>query len=111
METGNRSHISDDFIDRVLRVLKISREEPAGGTIRRDVVRAREILFSLGVERYGLTVTEMATALQDNVDSASLWGRRGGQRRAGGAEFALRAEDWDAADASTPDSRAEYTNV
>lgn len=101
----------DDFIVRVLKVLKITREEVASGTKRREVVRAREILFSLGVERYGLKVTKMAAALHVNYDSASLWGRRGAQRRAGDAEFALRAEEVDAAVASTADSRAEYTNV
>lgn len=101
----------DDFIDRVLKALGISREEVAGGTKRRDVVRAREILFSLGVERYCLKVTEMAAALQVNYDSASLWGRRGAERRAGSAEFARRAEDVDAAVASTPDSKVENTNV
>lgn len=101
----------DDFIDRVLKVLMITREEVAGGTKRREVVRAREVLFSLGVERYGLKVKEMATALQVKYDSASLWGRRGAQRRAGDAEFALRAEEVDAAAASTPDSSVEYTSV
>lgn len=101
----------DDFVDRVLKVLKISTKEVASGTKQRDVVRAREILFSLGVERYGLKVTEMATALQVNYDSASLWGRRGAQRRAGNAEFARKAEEVDSAVASTPPSRAECTNV
>ena len=101
----------DDFIDRVLKTLEIAREEVAGGTKRRAVVRAREILFSLGVERYGLKVTEMATALQVKYDTASLWGRRGAQRRAANAAFARRAEEVDAAVASTPESRVEYTNV
>ncbi|MCU0305074.1 MAG: hypothetical protein MUC56_13570, partial [Thermoanaerobaculales bacterium] len=101
----------DDFIDRVLEVLEITREEVTGGTKRREVVRARELLFSLGVERYGLRVTEMAAALQVNYDSASLWGRRGAQRRAGNAAFVRRVEEVDVAVASTPPSRAEYTNV
>jgi hypothetical protein len=101
----------DAFIDRVLKTLEITREEVAGGTKRRNVVRAREMLFSLGVERYGLKVTDMATALHVNYDSASLWGRRGAQRRAGDAEFALRADEVDAAVASTPQSREESTNV
>lgn len=101
----------DDFIDRVLKTLEIAREEVAGGTKRRAVVRAREILFSLGVERYGLKVKEMATALQVKYDTASLWGRRGAQRRAADAEFARREEEVDAAVASTPESRIEYTNV
>jgi REP element-mobilizing transposase RayT len=101
----------DEFIDRVLKVLKITREEVAGGTKRREVVRARELLFSLGVERYGLKVTEIAAALQVNYDSASLWGRRGAQRRTEDAAFAQRAEEVDAAVASSPASSAEYTNV
>jgi hypothetical protein len=92
-------------------VLKISREEVASGTKRRDVVRAREILFSLSVERYGLKVKEMAADLQVNYDSASLWGRRGAQRRAGDDAFAIRIDEVDAAIASTADSRAESTNV
>jgi REP element-mobilizing transposase RayT len=101
----------DDFIDRVLKMLEITREEVAGATKRREVVRAREILFSLGVERYGLKVTEMAAALQVNYDSASLWGRRGAGRRAEDTAFARRAEEVDAAVASSPASSAEYTNV
>lgn len=101
----------DDFIDRVLKMLKIAREDVAGGTKRREVVRARELLFSLGVERYGLKVTEIAAALQVNYDSASLWGRRGAQRRADNAAFARRVEEVDAAVASSPASNAECTNV
>jgi len=101
----------DDFIDRVLKVLKITRGEVASGTKRREVVRAREILFSLGVERYGLKVTQMAATLQVNYDSASLWGRRGAERREDDSEFARRAEETDTAVASTPPSNTEYTNV
>jgi len=103
--------IPDDFIDRVLQVLNITREEVAGGTKRRDVVRAREILFSLGVERYGLKVTAMAAALQVKYDSASLWGRRGAQRRTDNAAFARTAEKIDAAVASSPPRSEEYPNV
>jgi hypothetical protein len=46
-----------------------------------------------------------------SLNSASLWRRRGAERRTGNAEFARKAEEVDAAVASTPPSRAEYTNV
>jgi REP element-mobilizing transposase RayT len=103
--------MADDFIDRTLKVLEITREEVAGKTKRREVVRAREILISLGIERYGLKVKEMVTTLQVNYDTACLWGRRGAQRRAGDADFAGRVDEVDAAVASTPGSRAKCTNI
>jgi len=90
---------------------EITRKEVAGRTKRREVVRAREILISLGVERYHLKVTEMATALQVKYDTASLWGRRGADRRAGDVDFACRMDEVDSSVASTPESRVEYTNV
>jgi len=101
----------DDYIERTLRVLEITRKEVAGRTKRREVVRAREILISLGVERYHLKVTEMAAALQVKYDTASLWGRRGADRRAGDVDFACRMDEVDSSVASTPESRVEYTNV
>ncbi len=92
-------------------MLEITRKEVAGRTKRREVVRAREILISLGVERYHLKVTEMAAALQVKYDTASLWGRRGADRRAGDVDFACRMGEVDSSVASTPESRVEYTNV
>jgi len=87
--------VAGDFIERVSNALAVSAEEMAGRTKRREVVRAREILMTLAVERYGLRVTDVAAALGARYDSASVWGRRGAQRRSRDREFLHTIDELD----------------
>ncbi len=95
------------FIQRALDALGCTAEEVSGRGKRQEVVRVREILMTLGVERYGLRVTEMAAALGVRYNSASLWGRRGATRRQGDRAFAEKLDEVDAIVASTTPKETE----
>lgn len=77
----------------------VATEEVAGRTKRPDVVRARELILTLGVERYGLRVKDLAAALEVRYDTASLWGRRGARRRRDDGRFGRRLDELDTAPA------------
>jgi putative transposase len=83
----------EEFTERVSSVLEIPLDEVSGRTKRRDVVRAREILMTIGVELYGLRVKDLAAELGVKYDTASLWGRRGAKRRMEDRAFADKADD------------------
>jgi len=57
--------------------------------------------MTLGVERYGLQVTEMAAVLAVRYHSACLWSRRGASRRQDDHAFAKKLDDVDAIIASS----------
>lgn len=96
-----------DFIDRVLEAVNIDITEAMGRTKRREVVRAREILLALGVERYGLRVKELASVLGVRYDTASLWGRRGAKRRVEDDRFRYQLDEVDAILTSSPPSKRD----
>lgn len=100
---------AETFARRVLEVLGVTREEIAGRGKQRSTVRAREIVMTLAVERYGLPVTEMAAVLGVRYNSASLWSRRGATRRQEDRVFAGSLDELDAAIASTPPDQTELT--
>jgi putative transposase len=98
-----------DFVDRVLEALDINITEVTGRTKLPEVVRTREILVSLGVERYGLRVKGLASVLGVRYDTASLWGRRGAKRRAKDDRFRSQIDAIDSMLASSPPSRPDNT--
>ena len=57
-----------------------------------EVVRMRELIGLVGIERFGVKVKELAGALGKSRDGVSLWMRRGVTRRATDSEFASAAE-------------------
>jgi len=93
---------AETFVQRTLDVLGHTAKEFSGRGKRREVVRAREILMTLGVERYGLRVTEMAAVLGVLYHSACLWSRRGATRRQENQAFSEKLERIDAIIASSP---------
>jgi hypothetical protein len=95
----------DDFIGRALGVLAVDAEDVAGRTKRLQVVRARELILTLGVERYGLRVKDLAAALGVRYDTASLWGRRGARRRCDDGGFAQQMNELDTVLTETASSR------
>jgi len=99
-----------EFINRALHELELNQDEIAGRTKRRDVVRAREMLIAIGVERYGLRVKDLADELGVKYDTASLWGRRGAKRRTENRAFAKRADTVVAAVASLIPSMLEVVD-
>ncbi len=73
---------ADDLADEACRVMGQDREVVAGPTRVRPVVRAREAMTLVAVERYGIRVTDLARALGRNQDTVSRWlGRAAARRR------------------------------
>ncbi len=62
-----------------------------------EVVRWRELVGLVGIERYGVMVTDLAAELGKSRDGVSLWYRRGVARRREDTEFAAAAEALDQA--------------
>jgi putative transposase len=68
----------------------------------REVVRWRDLVGLVGIERYGVMVTDLAAELGKSRDGVSLWYRRGVARRREDAEFAAAAEALDQAVGEAP---------
>ena len=62
-----------------------------------DVVRLRELIGLVGIERYGVKVIELAAELGKSRDGVSDWCRRGAARRAADLNFAAAAAALDQA--------------
>lgn len=62
-----------------------------------DVVRKRELIGLVGIERYGVKVTELAAELGKSRGGVSHWCRRGTIRREEDAAFAAAADALDQA--------------
>ena len=62
-------------------LLGVGFEDLAGRGKAPEIVRARELLTVLGVERYGLRVKEIAAALAEHPATATGWVMRGVRRR------------------------------
>jgi len=95
------------MFQRALDALGHTAEEFSGRGKRLEVVRAREILITLGVERYGLRVTEMAAVLGVRYHSACLWSRRGATRRQEDQGFSEKLDRVDAIIASSPPDKTQ----
>jgi hypothetical protein len=67
-----------------------------------DVVRIRELIGLVGIERYGVKVTELAAEMGKSRGGVSHWYRRGAARRAEDADFAAAAEAFDRAVCEEP---------
>jgi len=92
----------ETFIQRALDALGHTAEEASGRGKRQEIVRAREILMTLGVERNGLRVTGMVAVLGVRYNSACLWSWRGATRRQEDRAFAETLDGVDAIIASSP---------
>jgi REP element-mobilizing transposase RayT len=68
------------FLEQGAERLTMEMEDLAGRGQRKEVVRARELLATLGVERYGIQVKALAEALDKHPVTGSVWVRRGVQR-------------------------------
>ncbi|MEJ2188674.1 MAG: transposase, partial [Acidobacteriota bacterium] len=88
---------ADDWIERTCRHLGVQREDLASRSRKEEIVRVRELIGLLGVERYGVKVKALAASLGKSEDGVSLWVRRGARRRLENKGFAEDAEALDAA--------------
>lgn len=62
-----------------------------------EIVRLRDLIGLVGIERYGVKVTELAAELGKSRDGVSRWYRRGTARRSEDPNFAAAAEALDQA--------------
>ncbi len=67
-----------------------------------EIVTIRDLVGLVGIERFGVKVTELADALGKSRDGVSLWMRRGVVRRKEDAEFARAAEELEEAASEEP---------
>lgn len=85
------------WVEEACGVLGLSREELAGRGQDSRIVRMRELVGVVGVERFGVKVRDLARCLGKSEDGVSRWVRRGARRRIEDMEFANDAEMLDAA--------------
>ena len=90
------------WLDLACDHLHIDREALRARGRHPEVVRQRELVGLVGVERYGVKVTELAAILGKSRDGVSQWVRRGAQRRAADPEFAAAAQELDLAASEEP---------
>jgi hypothetical protein len=93
---------ADEWLEIACAQLEVDRADLAGRNRSPEVVRARELIGLVGVERFGVKVNGLATALGKSRDGVSRWVRRGSVRRASDPEFASDAEDLDQAASEEP---------
>ncbi len=82
--------------------LGFDRDEIGGRGRDPDIVRSRELIGLVGIERFGVKVTELADALGKSRDGVSKWMRRGSLRRETDPDFAAAVEALDQAASEEP---------
>jgi len=78
---------ADEFISRGADILGVDIADLRSRGRNQDVVRARELLMTLGVERYSLKVKDLAKELRKSPDGMTQTVMRGIRRRTGDDEF------------------------
>ena len=78
---------TEEFLQEGAGFLGVGLEELAGRGRAPRVVRAREMLATLGVERYGLRVKDMAETFSKSAEAVSRMVSRGVEKRQNDAEF------------------------
>ena len=73
--------IAEEFLEKACSCLGLKFDDLIGRTRSCDIVRARELIVSLGAERYGLRVKDLAMALNKCVQAGSQYVSRGIDRR------------------------------
>ncbi len=83
------------FIDAVCRLLGIEASGLASHRKDRDTTRQRELVASLGIERWGQRASDLARVLGKHPDMVSRWARMAAMRRAEDPELAHRHDELD----------------
>lgn len=86
---------AESWLEAACPALHVSRDELSARDRHSEIVRVREILAVVGVERYGVRVKDLAAALGKSEDGVSLWVRRGARRRRDDPSFAAEVEALD----------------
>ena len=88
---------ANEWLEIACAQLGIDRARLASRNRHPEIVRARELIGLVGVERFGVKVSELATELGKSRDGVSRWIQRGTVRRVSEPEFASDAEALDSA--------------
>ena len=72
--------------------LSVELEDLAGRGRSSEIVKMRELIGTVGIERFGVKVAELADVLGKSRDGVSCWMRRGVRRRTTDLDFAAAAE-------------------
>jgi REP element-mobilizing transposase RayT len=88
---------ANEWIDTACAIVGLDRGELADRGRNPKIVRAREVVGLVGVERYGVKVKDLAACLGKSEDGVSLWVRRGARHREEDAAFAAVVETLDSA--------------
>lgn len=86
-----------DFLERGAELLDVSVEDLGGRGRMPDVLRARELLATLAVERYELQVLALGRVLGKHPGTVSGWIMRGSRRRREDPAFRVRMDEVDVA--------------
>ncbi len=84
-----------EFIEAVVGEMGIEVAELAGKARKPEIVRLREIMAVVGVERYGVGVKALAEALGKSRVTVSSWVSRGANKRIAEPAFARQLDDLD----------------
>jgi putative transposase len=95
-------YLAEEWLELACTHLGCDREALGGRGRAPEVVRMRDLVGLVGIERYGVKVTELAAELGKSRDGVSRWCRRGAARRAEDPGFAAAAEALDHAASEDP---------
>jgi REP element-mobilizing transposase RayT len=84
-----------DWVNLACAHLGVNPEELKGHGRDPEIVKCRELIGLVGIERYGVKVIELAEVLEKSRDGVSKWMRRGAVRRVSDPEFAEAAQALD----------------
>ena len=86
---------AETWLELTCRHFSVERGELSSRRRHPDIIRIRELVGLVGVERYGVRVKDLAALLGKSEDGVSLWVRRGARRREVDSGFAAEADDLD----------------
>ena len=95
-------YTAEEWLELACAHLECDPEMLCGRGRAPEVVRMRELTGLVGIERYGVKVTELAAELGKSRGGVSHWYRRGAARRTEDADFAAAAEALDQAASEEP---------
>jgi hypothetical protein len=81
-----------EWLNLACEYLDVEFEDLAGRGRSSEIVKMRELIGMVGIERFGVKVNELADALGKSRDGVSCWMRRGVRRRVTDPVFAAAAE-------------------
>ena len=85
-----------DFVELACSSLGISPDTLSGNLKDRETTKLRQIVATLGIERWEQRAGSLGEALGKHPDVVSRWARSGAERRSTDHEFAERLDDLDA---------------